>query len=117
MPTKKTTDSQIDSQKIRLIPQLIDGISQLHQLIVTGNLATGEPGLLESVRKIRDDVSEIKNRQESFAELERRVREIEERHKRIDEERKKMDAYKFLVIGTLITNIGIIIMSLLGLGK
>lgn len=105
----------VDSQKIRLIPQLVDGMAQLHKLIVTGNLETGEPGLLESVRKIRDDVAEIRNKQTNFAELERRVAEIEERHKRVDEQKKRWDTYQVMIFGLIVTNIIDLIMGWIGL--
>lgn len=104
-----------DSQKIRLIPQIMQGMAQLNELIVTGNLKSGEPGLLESVREIKKDLHEIKQQKENVMEFERRIKEIEERHKRIDEQKKRFDTYQVMIIGLIITNIINMIMGWMGL--
>jgi len=113
MPTTKTNPEK-DSQKISLIPQLIDGVAQLHKLIVTGNLESGEPGLLESIRGIKSDVAEIKSKQNNYIELEKRVKEIEDRHNRIDMQRKRWDSYQIMIWGIVLSNIALIIMAVLG---
>ena len=120
MPTPELTDTQ----KLRMIPQLAEGIREMYTLLVTGDTRTGQPGMLETVRNIARDVEEIKACQKNYIELEKRIKEIEERHKiidaqreRIDKQRKKWDAYQLAIFGTLIANIGGIIVNLLGIGK
>lgn len=104
-----------DSDRIRLIPEMMNWISQLNQVIITGNLTKGEPGLLEDVRNIRKDVREIKNRQANYEELERRVGQIEERHKKVDSENSQrkdtLNRYNLAVFGVIFTQIVILILN------
>jgi len=106
-----------DSQKINLIPELVDGMSQLHQIIVTGNIEKGVPSLLEDIRGIKRDVSMLTEKQVTNEELERRVKDIEDRHERIDEQKKKRDPYMLAGFSIALSNIVVIILLALGWGK
>jgi hypothetical protein len=105
-----------DTQKLRAVPKILETLEVLMNTIA-GDIKTGEPGLLEVMRGIRSDVTDIKAKQESLAQLEVRIKAIEDRHRAVDEAKKKKDSYYLAVWGMVITNIGIIIMSLLGFIK
>ncbi len=113
-----------DTQKLRMIPQLSEGVKELYTLIVTGDPKNGQPGMLESIRNIAKDITEIKSCQKNYLELERRILEIEKRHEiadvdkaRIDEQKKKWNMYQLAIFGMFITNVGIIVMNILGFNK
>jgi len=113
-----------DTQKLRMIPRLERAIEELKEIIITGDPRKGSQSLLEIIRNTREDVREIKQKQESAAKLEERIKAIEERHKIIDaqnardeQEAKKLDMYKIAVFSMVVSNIGIIIMMLLGFAK
>ena len=110
------SDDMTDTQKLRAIPKIMSTLETLMK-IIGGNIDKGEPGLLEIMRGIRTDVTDIKLKQESIALLEVRIRTIEDRHKQIDETKKKKDSYYLVVWGMIITNVGVLIMGLLGLGR
>jgi hypothetical protein len=95
-------------------------VQELYKVIVTGDLATGEPGMLENNRnttKTLEQTSQalqrIENSLSSYAELDRRVREIEDRHAKLDEARKESDkikqtelrTYKFYFITLGVSNL------------
>jgi len=91
-------------------------VQELYQVIVTGDIAKGEPGMLENNRNTTKAMLEqsqalgrIELRLSNYAELDKRLKDIEERHVRIDKENetKVEDArkYKFYFVTLAISNI------------
>lgn len=120
--------SLTDTQKLRMIPQLREAIDELYKIIVTGDTTNNRPGLMEIIRNTDRNVELIKlsidKDRQRVEELEKRVKDIEERHRLADaqkaEEEKRMakrDKYQLVVFGMFITNIGVIIMTILGFLK
>ena len=109
-------EDMTDTQKLRAVPKIARTLETLMN-IIAGDINKGEPGLLEVMRGIRSDVTDIKAKQESIALLEVRIKAIEDRHKIIDEGKKKRDSYNLVVWGMLVSNVGIIIMWALGFGR
>ena len=106
-----------DSQKINLIPELMEQVAQLHQILVTGNIETGTPSLLEDIRGIKKSVGVLMEKQVTNEELERRVKDIEDRHKRLDEQKKKRDPYALAIFSIALSNVVMIVLWLLGFGR
>lgn len=106
-----------DSQKINLIPELVEGVAQLHQLLVTGNVETGAPSLLEDIRGIKKNVATLIDKQVTHEELERRVKDIEDRHGRIDEQKKRREPYTLVVFSIALSNVVLIVLTVLGWGR
>lgn len=104
-----------DSEKIQLIPEVMKWVAQLNQVIITGDLTKGEPGLLEDVRNIRKDLQEMKARQISFEELDKRVTEIEKRHTALDTEKKQkwemLNKYNLTLFGIIASQVIILIVE------
>ncbi len=104
-----------DSEKIKLIPEMMRWVSQLNQVIITGNVEKGEPGLLETIRNISKDVTDIKTRQTNYESLEQRVFVIEERHRKTDEENKQkketMNKYNLTMFGVLFTQVVLLVIE------
>ena len=91
-------------------------VQELYQVIVTGDVAKGEPGMLENNRnttktliETSQAVARIELRLSNYAELDKRIKDIEERHVRIDGEKKLKDdearKYKYYFITLAVTNI------------
>jgi hypothetical protein len=106
-----------DSQKINLIPELMEQVSLLYQILVTGNVETGEPGLLENTRVISKNVKTLMDKQATNEELERRVKDIEDRHKRLDEQKKRRDPYALAIFSIALSNVVMIVLWVLGFGR
>lgn len=128
MPKALTTDSD----KIRLIPEMVDEVARLNKILITGEPESNEPGLLENVRNIRKDVREIRESQPHYFSLEKRVKELEmgvsqinSRHAKLDKEaesgvdrrKRRVDAMMVTLAGVVMSNIAIIIMIVLGFVK
>ena len=105
-----------DSQKIRLIPEIMAEVAGSNRLLF-GNAETGEPGLLEIVRNISKNTDTLMAKQASIEELERRVRDIEDRHKRIDALSSKRDRYALAMFSIALSNVAMIILWILGFGR
>lgn len=86
MPPKPANN---DSSKIRLIPEMMQGLAMLNKVIITGDIEHGDPGLLENVRNTRKDVEEIKATLSNYSVLEQRVTAIEKRHADLDREKER----------------------------
>jgi len=112
-----------DTQKLRMIPAIEEKINTL-MLILQGDITRGEPGLLENIRNIKEDISSIRTGQKNAVELEKRVKAIEDRHaiidaqkQRIDEQQKKWSGYQVATFSIVLSNVAIIIMWLMGFGR
>lgn len=105
MPTlhQKQSEERLKtiSDKIKAHEMQLGIVQELYKVIVTGDIAKGEPGMLENNRNTTKALLEtsqalerIENKLSSYAELDRRVREIEERHARLDEQNKEITKQK-----------------------
>lgn len=114
------------SDKVKAHEMQLAIVQELYKVIVTGDIAKGEPGMLESNRNTTKALMEqaqslgrIELRLSNYAELDKRIKDIEERHVRIDKENdtKKAEArkYKFYFITLAISNIVTLIFTLLRL--
>jgi len=112
------------SDKVKAHDMQIAIVQELYQVIVTGDVAKGEPGMLENNRntaksqlETAQSLARIELRLNNYAELDKRIKDIEERHVRIDKENdaKKSEAakYKFYFVTLAISNIVTIVWSLL----
>lgn len=97
------------SDKVKAHDMQLAVTQELYKVVVTGDLASGEPGMLENIRIMSRATERIEKQLSSYAELDRRVREIEERHARLDKENdikfKELRQYKFYFITLGISNI------------
>ena len=112
----KKSDST-DSQKIRLIPELVNSIALIHKILVTGDVEKGEPGLLETIRNIGKNVATLMEKQTTNEELERRVKAIEDRHQAIDEQKRRKDPYILAMFSIALSNVVMIVLWFLGFGR
>lgn len=112
-PPKATSSG--DSEKIKLIPEVMRWVAQLNQVIITGDVTKGEPGLLEDIRNIRKDLQEMKARQINYEELDKRVTEIEKRHAALDTEKKQkwemINKYNLTLFGIIMSQVVILILE------
>jgi DNA repair exonuclease SbcCD ATPase subunit len=103
------------SDKVKAHEMQLGIVNELYKVIVTGDIAKGEPGMLENNRNTTKALLEtsqalerIENKLSSYAELDRRVREIEERHAKVDKEidfkKKELSNYKYYFITLGISN-------------
>ena len=106
-----------DSDKIKLIPEMMDALAEINRILITGNTLSGEPGLLEIIRNIKSTVDSIKEKQVDFEKLEGRVDAIEQRHRAIDEQKKRRDNYTLAMFSIALSNVIMIILWLLGFGR
>lgn len=106
-----------DSDKIKLIPEMMGALAELNRIIITGNTETGEPGLLEIIRNIGSNVKTLMDKQTNYEQLEKRVQEIEQRHRLIDEQKKRRDTYALAMFSVAFSNVVMIILWLLGFGR
>lgn len=101
------------SDKVKAHEMQLAVTQELYKVVVTGDLMSGEPGMLENVRSMSRATDRIEKQLSNYAELDRRVREMEERHARIDREddtkRKELQQYKFYFITLGISNIASLI--------
>lgn len=113
--TPPKTSSSGDSEKIKLIPEVMRWVAQLNKVIITGDVDKGEPGLLEDIRNIRKDLQEMKTRQVNFEELDKRVAEIEKRHALLDGEKKQkwemINKYNLTLFGIIASQVIIMIVE------
>jgi len=93
------------SDKIKAHEMQLAIVQELYQVIVTGDVAKGEPGMLENNRNTAKSLLEqnqalgrIELRLSNYAELDKRLKDIEERHVRIDK-------YKFYFVTLAISNL------------
>ena len=113
----KRVAPETDSQKIRLIPEIMEALAEINRILITGNLEADEPGLLEIVRGIKKSVDAITQRQSLYEELEKRVRELELEQKRDEERRKRADAFTIATYSIALSNVVMIVLWLLGFGR
>ena len=104
------------SDKIKAHEMQLAIVQELYQVIVTVDVAKGEPGMLENNRNTAKSLLEqnqalgrIELRLSNYAELDKRLKDIEERHVRIDKENStKSDEarkYKFYFVTLAISNL------------
>lgn len=97
------------SDKVKAHDMQLAVTQELYKVVVTGDLTSGEPGMLENIRTMSKATERIEKQLSNYAELDRRVREIEERHARLDKENdikfKELRQYKFYFITLGITNV------------
>jgi hypothetical protein len=104
------------SDKVKAHEMQLAIVQELYQVIVTGDIQKGEPGMLENNRNTTKALMEqaqslgrIELRLSNYAELDKRIKEIEERHVRIDKDNEtKIDEgrkYRFYFITLAISNI------------
>jgi hypothetical protein len=105
------------SDKVKAHEMQLAIVHELYKVIVTGDVAKGEPGMLENNRNTSKALQRIEIKLSQNDELDKRVREIEERHVRIDKENAtKADEtrrYKFYFITLAASNIVTIAVTLL----
>lgn len=110
------SDEMTDTQKLKSVPKLREDMNKLLRLII-GDADMNQPGLLEEIRNIANDVKEIKKEQHESAKLEERVRALEERHRAIDAQKKKTDPYRIAMFTITLSNLAAIIMWIFGFGR
>ena len=97
------------SDKVKAHEMQLAVTQELYKVVVTGDISSGEPSMLENMRNMSKATLRIESQLSNYAELDRRVREIEERHARIDKENdlkhKELQQYKFYFITLGISNI------------
>lgn len=121
----KATEDRLKtiSDKVKAHEMQLAIVQELYQVIVTGDIAKGEPGMLENNRNTTkalleqaQSLNRIELRLSNYAELDKRLKEIEERHVRIDKENetKKDESrkYKFYFITLAVSNILTLIVSI-----
>jgi len=105
------------SDKVKAHEMQLAIVQELYHVIVTGDVAKGEPGMLENNRNTSKTLQRIEIKLSQNDELDKRIKEIEERHVRIDKENTiKADEtrrYKFYFITLAASNIVTIAVSLL----
>lgn len=114
-----------DSQKIRLIPEIMDSLAELYRLIVTGSLENNEPGMLEHVRNIDANTKLLMQDHpamlDRIAGVEKRVASMEERHRLEDEiksnRQKTVSGMTVAGFSIALSNIILLIVWLLGYGR
>lgn len=103
------------SDKVKAHDMQLAIVQELYQVIVTGDVSKGEPGMLENNRNTAKTLERIENSMKQNTELDRRLKEIEERHVRIDKENEtKKDEfrkYKLNFILLAVSNILTLIVS------
>lgn len=120
----KATEDRLKtiSDKVKAHEMQLAIVQELYQVIVTGDIAKGEPGMLENNRNTTkalleqaQSLNRIELRLSNYAELDKRLKEIEERHVRIDKENetKKDESrkYKFYFVTLAVSNILTLIVS------
>lgn len=114
----KTSEDRLKiiSDKVKAHDMQLAIVQELYQVIVTGDVSKGEPGMLENNRNTAKTLERIENSLKQNAELDKRLKEIEERHVRIDKENetKKDESrkYKFYFVTLAISNILTLIVSI-----
>ena len=114
----KSTEERLKtiSDRVKAHEMQLAIVQELYQVIVTGDISKGEPGMLENNRnttrallETAQSLSRIEGRLSNYAEFDKRLKDIEERHLRVDKENetKKAEAakYKFYFITLAISNI------------
>lgn len=113
----KATEDRLKtiSDKVKAHDMQLAIVQELYQVIVTGDVTKGEPGMLENNRNTAKTLERIENSLKQNAELDKRLKEIEDRHVRIDKENetKKDESrkYRFYFVTLTISNIVTIIVS------